>query len=141
MAGYFKIGRGSAELPWKPQPSEDLSSLPFSPAKATHENPRHPTLITEQWTRHGMTTLRRSSSSVSQRFAPFRGADGLQSAVRRAFSMRRSSSICNGYLRMHTGSAGFVAEEEEIEVQRLKRGRKKASRSGFFGTCRKFMGL
>ncbi|KAJ8506767.1 hypothetical protein OPV22_007653 [Ensete ventricosum] len=60
--------------------------------------------------------LSRTCSSASQRFS--NGSTSLQSAVIRAFSMRRSSSVREGYWRIHDtgdedGGADFMEEQQQ----------------------------
>ncbi|URE05215.1 hypothetical protein MUK42_22658 [Musa troglodytarum] len=71
--------------------------------------------------------LSRTCSSASQRFS--NGSTSLQSAVMRAFSMRRSSSVREGYWRIHDtgdedGGADLMEEEQQMRYSRKKKKKK-----------------
>ncbi|XP_020590932.1 uncharacterized protein LOC110031851 [Phalaenopsis equestris] len=137
MNGYSKIRHGSIDLTSEPNPS-------FFPILTVPQNSDLFFSKSENSSSHATDNLRRSRSSVSQRFSHEDQSHvfGLQAAVRRAFSMRRTSAIDSSYWRIHDGGNGFSTEEaEEGEKQRL--GRKKGWRrkGGFFGLCKKFVGF
>ncbi|CAL9098816.1 unnamed protein product [Musa acuminata var. zebrina] len=85
--------------------------------------------------------LSRTCSSASQRFS--NGSTGLQSAVMRAFSMRRSSSVREGYWRIHdTGDEDGGADLMEEEEQQMRYSRKKKKKKGkFLRACKRLLGF
>lgn len=90
--------------------------------------------------------LSRTCSSASQRFS--NGSTGLQSAVMRAFSMRRSSSVREGYWRIHDtgdedGGADLMEEEEhQQQQQQMRYSRKKKKNKGkFLRACKRLLGF
>ncbi|CAD5169542.1 unnamed protein product [Musa acuminata subsp. malaccensis] len=85
--------------------------------------------------------LSRTCSSASQRFS--NGSTGLQSAVMRAFSMRRSSSVREGYWRIHDtgdedGGADLLEEEQQMRYSRKK---KKKNKGKFLRACKRLLGF
>ncbi|PKA56947.1 hypothetical protein AXF42_Ash002251 [Apostasia shenzhenica] len=134
MKGYSKMGHGIADSPSKPAGSEGASSFP--------ENPNLDFSIKREQ-RSGTAALRRSRSSASQRFsgAEEKGKAALPAAVRQALSLRRSSSVANGYWRIHDGGDKFSPEDEDEEVEpKQRRGMKKKKgswRKGLVGFCKK----
>ncbi|KAI0522813.1 hypothetical protein KFK09_005198 [Dendrobium nobile] len=136
MNSYSKIRHGSIDLTSEPNPS-------FSPIRSVPQKPDFFFSKSENLTSHGTEILPRSRSSASQRFGREDQSHvfGLQAAVRRAFSMRRTSMIDNGYWRIHDGGDAFLAEEaDEGEKQRQER-RKGLRRRGLIGLCKKFVGF
>ncbi|CAL9175017.1 uncharacterized protein LOC135611992 [Musa acuminata AAA Group] len=88
--------------------------------------------------------LSRTCSSASQRFS--NGSTGLQSAVMRAFSMRRSSSVREGYCRIHDtgdedGGADLMDEEEEQQQQMRYSRKKKKNKGKFLRACKRLLGF
>lgn len=91
--------------------------------------------------------LSRTCSSASQRFRrdstdEKMRSSALQAVVKRAFSMRKSSSVGDGYWRIHDtgdedrddGDQGIHEEEEEEEMRPTARIKK---RGKFFRACKR----
>ncbi|XVF68267.1 hypothetical protein PTKIN_Ptkin10aG0191300 [Pterospermum kingtungense] len=82
----------------------------------------------------------RRNSSVSSAYA-------LQAAVRRAFSMRRSSSVCESYCRIHDQSVTLASsyDDEELDTtggtRRSMKKKKKNSRDKILKAWKKLFGL
>lgn len=149
MSGYSKM---STDLTSKSR-SVDLSDLTFSPPHP-HENPDPTSIMGQQhraqdhlpWLKQEEgeggesfgVILNRSCSSASQRFRGGERSHGsrstsLQSVVKRAFSMRKSSSVAEGYWRIHdTGDGG--KQEQQQGPSRKKRGK-------ILGACKRLLGI
>ncbi|WOL17902.1 hypothetical protein Cni_G26695 [Canna indica] len=136
MNGYSKMGASTDFFIATKSRSIDFPDPP-KPSLPT-QGPRHKELAAGpaahddrlSWRPHNKeedgrerfgVTLSRSSSSASQRFAS--GSTALQAAVKRAFSMRKSSSVREGYWRIHDstgdedGDEGVVDEEHQHQQQ------------------------
>lgn len=134
MNSYSKIRYASLDLTSEPNPS-------YSPIRSVPENPNLFFSKPENLSSHASGNLRRSRSSSSQRFHQEDQGHvfGLQAAVRRAFSLRRTSD--NGYWRIHDGCDGFLAEKEEERKKQGQGKRKGLRRKGFIGLCKKLVGF
>ena len=145
MNGYSKmIVRRRSAAPPKSR-SMDLTGLSFCPLQAqrdpdpppseTHHSPIEEDQE-EAGERFGVIPSR-NCSSASQRFRETENekinGSTLHAAVRRAFSMRKSKSVGDGYWRIHdTGDADEVIQEEEEEMPaRIKK------RGKFFRACKR----
>ncbi|ONK55564.1 uncharacterized protein A4U43_UnF1620 [Asparagus officinalis] len=114
----------------------DFSNLNFSPSQEDPYPPPPPPpppkpleeeeeQQEKQGERFGVV-LSRNCSSSSQRFKGSSNASTLQGVARRAFSMRKSSSVGDGYWRIHDedgdhGHGEVIHEEEPIKIK--KRGK------------------
>ncbi|KAK4777614.1 hypothetical protein SAY87_017801 [Trapa incisa] len=91
--------------------------------------------------------LSRSGSTASKRFGVGLEAQsvGAQcSGIRRALSMRRSSSVSERYCRIHDQSLTEMDFEEEDDARDMAGPVKKMKRNRgrrIFGACRRFFGL
>lgn len=138
--------------------SMDLSNLSFSPP---HQPQNGKTLDQlsleeeeeEEGERFGVILSRNCSSSASQRFREnttssnnnnnsignegikkSNGSTKFEGIVRRAFSMRKSSSVGDGYWRIHDDvdvDGDVIQEEEEVGEEE-----KKKKRGKFFRACK-----
>ncbi|XP_042467681.1 uncharacterized protein LOC122050879 [Zingiber officinale] len=102
--------------------------------------------------KNGRVALRRSFSSSSRRFVGGDSSATLQAAVKRAFSMRRSSSVREGYSRIHDetgeeeeeeGDGGFTEQQQRQGSNHSEqRKKKKKQRPGkFLRTCKRIFGF
>lgn len=87
------------------------------------------------------TVVLKRNSSISAA-----SASALQSAVRRAFSMRRSSSVSERYCRIHDQSATLTSPNHDEDgftatMERTRSVKKKSSRGRIFRACKKLFGL
>ncbi|CAL9093694.1 unnamed protein product [Musa textilis] len=140
MGGYSRMGviAGSMELSdptFSPPPKEAADVKPLDhfswPQQEEEEE--------EGGQRFGVI-LSRTCSSASQRFS--NGSTSLQSAVMRAFSMRRSSSVREGYWRIHDtgdedGGADLMEEEQQMRYSR----KKKKKKGKFLSACKRLLGF
>lgn len=153
MNGYSKIN-GSTTTKSTKSRSIDFSDLSFPPPlpKPTKEADPNPTLKVQQ--PQTFTDLKQEeeegemfgvilsrtcsvSSSCSQRFKA-ENSSSIQSAVRSALSMRRSSSVSEGYCRIHDQSDHlFSPPIDGVNMQ--TRSRKKRGR--ILKACKRLFGL
>ncbi|OAY39713.1 uncharacterized protein LOC110624530 [Manihot esculenta] len=82
-------------------------------------------------------------SSKLGRNSSVSSASGFQSAVKKAFSMRRSSSVSESYCRIHDQSSGFPSptHDDEDDGSPTRSVKKKNSRSRILRACKKLVGL
>nr|DAD36429.1 TPA_asm: hypothetical protein HUJ06_007070 [Nelumbo nucifera] len=90
--------------------------------------------------------LRKSSSvssTSSQRFWTEKQNTALQSAVKRAFFMRRSSSVAEGYSRIHDqcNPISSPIDDDDDNDQTTMQTRSKKKRSKLLKACKRFFGL
>eukprot|EP00268_Persea_americana_P027360 TRINITY_DN2675_c0_g2_i1.p1 TRINITY_DN2675_c0_g2~~TRINITY_DN2675_c0_g2_i1.p1 ORF type:complete len:164 (-),score=46.78 TRINITY_DN2675_c0_g2_i1:360-851(-) len=160
MNGYSKIN-ASTTIKSSKSRSIDFSDLSFSPPPSLPEpkqNPNPNPISKAQLPQYSKTheslpdqeqedevgevfgvILSRNcsvSSSSSQRFK-VEDPGNLQSAVKRAFSMRRSSSVSEGYCRIHDQSDPSFPPLDDVKMQ--TRSRKK--RGKIFKACKRLIGL
>ncbi|KAH7670725.1 hypothetical protein IHE45_10G046800 [Dioscorea alata] len=86
--------------------------------------------------------LRRNRSSVSQRFRSSEKGTSLQDVVKRAFSMRRPSSVAECYWRFHDIGDGLMVHEDDEEQQQQQETKSCSKRKGgrrFFKACKSFL--
>lgn len=141
--------------------SIDFSDLTFYPEpKESHEHP-YPTSMAQEgdtdveihdqsftWeevdaARPGSgLALSRSCSSASRRFRAS-GKTILETMVRKAFTMRRSSSVAGGYWRIHDTDGGD-GEGEFVEEQQLRspmKKKKKKKKGNILRACKQIFGF
>ncbi|KAM7250163.1 hypothetical protein ACFE04_022046 [Oxalis oulophora] len=79
--------------------------------------------------------LRRNGSVSSS-------ATVMQSAVKRAFSLRRSSSVLERYSRIHDQSVTILRDDDDVDHTRSGDDKQKKKKGfGIFKVCRKIFGL
>ncbi|KAF8405824.1 hypothetical protein HHK36_007901 [Tetracentron sinense] len=80
------------------------------------------------------------SSSSSQRFRAEKQSQGVQSAVRRAFSMRKSSSTSEGYCRIHDESDPISSPTDHEGLNTMQT-RSKKKRGKILKACKRIFGF
>ncbi|OVA03651.1 hypothetical protein BVC80_8469g3 [Macleaya cordata] len=82
------------------------------------------------------------SSTPSQKYrADQKQNKALQAAVVRAFSMRRSASVSEGYSRIHDQSDPFSSPTNDSNMNNLQTKSKKKKKNKILKACRSFFGL
>lgn len=129
--------------PPPPKPNQNPNPHPISKPQQPHYSKTHESLPDQEQEDEvgevfGVILSRNCSvsSSSSQRFRA-ENPSNLQSAVRRAFSMRRSSSVSEGYCRIHDQSDPLFPPMDGVNMQ--TRSRKKRGR--ILKACKRLIGL
>ncbi|XP_027339281.1 uncharacterized protein LOC113853039 [Abrus precatorius] len=147
MNGYSKISSGtthksrsmdfsdSVSFPQTPKASRNTAPSTAKPEEPNEQVKKSERELEEGGNGERFGVILGRSGSVSS-------ASGFQATMKRAFSMRRSSSVSERYCRIHDQYMAIEDHEMDADVTRARRSMKKKQKGGkILKACKRFLGL